>query len=115
MLNLPSDWKPYAVVLAGIALGIYFARKQLASVASAVNPLNANNAIYGALNKAGSMVTGDANFNAGGAWYELTHPGTAAQVAALSGPIKWPAATAPAGAPAPESYAPDLGANANAF
>lgn len=83
-MNLPNDWRPYAIVLGG-AVGIYFlAKNQAAKALNAVSPLNPNNVIYGGVNTAGAQVTGDANFNLGSWLFELLNPGAVAAEKQLS-------------------------------
>ena len=75
-----KDSTQLVIIAAGLGItawvlykGTGKAVEAVAGVAQAVNPLNPNNAIAGALNKVGAIVADDKDWTLGGWIYDLTH------------------------------------------
>lgn len=85
-MNLPNDWRVYAIVVGAGAAAIYFARRTLGQVASAVNPLNSNNVFSSAVNDVGAQIAGQpaGSWSLGSSLFEWWNPqAVAAEKAAI--------------------------------
>jgi hypothetical protein len=84
MIDLPQDWKPWAVVAVLIAAGVWYLDRKAAAigqgiaeaapaVAAAVNPVNPDNLANKAVSAVGAAVSGQEDWTLGGWFYDLTH------------------------------------------
>lgn len=74
-MSLLNNKQFIAVGVVGAA-GLWFARKQAAKAAQAINPVNQENVFYQGTNAVGSKLTGDKDFTLGGWIYDITHSGS---------------------------------------